>query len=77
MFTHSYRPSHPSFGSINDRIPPLDLLLYLPAIGWAISVDDVVPDCPCWSCEFGEDGRGLEGVTLSWGGAGSERTPVS
>jgi hypothetical protein len=77
MFTHSYCPRHPSLGGINDRIPPLDLLLYLPAIGRTVSIDDIVPDCPCWSCELGEDGRGLESVTLSSGGTGSERTTVS
>jgi hypothetical protein len=72
MFTHSYCPRHPSLGAINDRIPPLNLLLYLPAIRWTIAVNDIIPYRPCWSCELGEDRRGLESVTLSSGGAGSE-----
>jgi hypothetical protein len=76
MLTHSHCPNHPSLGGINDLVPPLDLLLYLPAIGRTIAIDDIVPDRPCWSCEFGEDGRGLESITLSRGGAGSERTTV-
>ena len=76
MFTHSYCPFHPSSWGIDDRIPPLDLLLYLPTIGWTIAIDNIIPTCPCWSCEFGKDRGRLESVTLSWGGSGSEGTAV-